>query len=369
MRRLDLPGEVVTVRAASQGESTMKLSACILLTLALTARAGTVLVANNGTDSLTCGVPGNPCRSISRAIQNAGAGDTISVGPGVYGDVNFSGTFDNPGDETGPLGTCNCLVDVNKPVRIISRSGADVTVIDAGYLPLTPVLIEAGGVTFGAPKHGFTVTGGGGAAGVRISAANGVTVAAIRSVGNARGFQVTTGSTNNTFTGNVAHLNDAEGFRLAGVGDAVLGNVASANGDAGILSLENDIRIANNVLVDNGTDGIQLGAGTIGAVIDRNSTLNNTRFGILLNTGAAATITRNNVFGNNDAGGQYGGLSMLNCGLGNDTGGALTIDANFFGATSGPGVSPADSICDFHSSTTTSQGVANKEIKVKPTAP
>src|SRR5712675_2239866 len=102
----------------------MKLSACILLCLALTAHANTLFVANNGVDSPTCGGSGSPCRSISKAIFNAGTGDTIVVGPGVYGDLNQNGDFSDAGDESGPLGSCNCLVELNKPLTISSRDGA-----------------------------------------------------------------------------------------------------------------------------------------------------------------------------------------------------------------------------------------------------
>ena len=61
--------------------------------------AATLHVANNGIDSDTCGAGSAPCRSISRAIVNAAAGDTIVVGPGRYGDLNGDGSFGGPGEE------------------------------------------------------------------------------------------------------------------------------------------------------------------------------------------------------------------------------------------------------------------------------
>jgi hypothetical protein len=48
-------------------------------------------VANNGVDSATCGTLAAPCRSITRAIAHAVAGDTIVVGPGRYGDIDEDG--------------------------------------------------------------------------------------------------------------------------------------------------------------------------------------------------------------------------------------------------------------------------------------
>ena len=62
------------------------------------ASAATLLVANNGVDSPTCG-PAEPCRSLARAIANAVAGDTIVVGPGRYGDLNGDGTLGNAAGE------------------------------------------------------------------------------------------------------------------------------------------------------------------------------------------------------------------------------------------------------------------------------
>jgi parallel beta-helix repeat protein len=347
----------------------MRLSAFIFLSFAFTAHANTLYVANNGADSLTCGTTSGPCRSISQAIHNAGAGDVVLVGSGTYGDIDFNGTFTSPGDESGPQTPCGCVINIDKPITVLSRKGADVTIINGAYQGLTTVLISANGATFGGAKRGFTVTGGDGAAGVRVNAANDIKVTGIRSVGNARGFQVTTGSTNNTFTGNVAQLNDAEGFRLAGFGDSVLRNFITDNTGDGVISLENGAVVFNNVITGNGGDGVQVAPGSTGNTIERNSTLTNARFGIFMATGSVATVTRNNIYGNNDADGQFGGASKVNCGLGNDSEAAVVLDNNFFGASTGPGANPADAVCDFHGSITTSSSVATKEISVRPQAP
>ena len=81
-------------------------------------------VAANGADTATCGTLAAPCRSISKAIQRAIAGDQIIVGPGRYGDVDRDGQFITPGDETFGGG-----VLVNKAVTVQSSGGAAVTVI------------------------------------------------------------------------------------------------------------------------------------------------------------------------------------------------------------------------------------------------
>src|ERR1700730_7618989 len=83
-------------------------------------------VENYGLDTNTC-APRDPCRSISAAIQRAGAGDVISVGPGVYRDLNQNGVLGEPGEETGEIGYgCNCVVKVDKAVIIRSTQGAKV---------------------------------------------------------------------------------------------------------------------------------------------------------------------------------------------------------------------------------------------------
>src|SRR5712692_1255858 len=101
----------------------MPLSAVVGLVLARlggAAMAATFIVANNGVDSSTCGAANTPCRSISRAIANALAGDTIIVGPGRYGDLNRDGAFTDPGEEAAEVGFgCNCMIKVNKQVTLM----------------------------------------------------------------------------------------------------------------------------------------------------------------------------------------------------------------------------------------------------------
>ena len=51
---------------------TICLSVIGFLLAAAAFAGGKLTVSNYGTDSLTCGPPDNPCRSISQAIENAG---------------------------------------------------------------------------------------------------------------------------------------------------------------------------------------------------------------------------------------------------------------------------------------------------------
>ncbi|MCA9929684.1 MAG: DUF1565 domain-containing protein, partial [Anaerolineales bacterium] len=51
--------------------------------------ATTFRVATTGTDSKSCGPVSDPCRTIQKAVNNAGSGDTILVAAGTY---NYSGS-------------------------------------------------------------------------------------------------------------------------------------------------------------------------------------------------------------------------------------------------------------------------------------
>ncbi len=131
--------------------------------------AVTLNVATYGVDSGSCGSSRSPCRSISQAIENAAAGDTIHVGPGRYGDVNGDG-FAGPGDEhpdpnagqVNMAAVLGCIVCVTKPLHIYSTQGAEATVIASD--PQSPygstVMILSQGVDFGAAGQGFTLMGG-----------------------------------------------------------------------------------------------------------------------------------------------------------------------------------------------------------------
>src|SRR3989304_4802764 len=90
-----------------------------------TAEAATLHVRNNGQDSGTCGAAASPCRSISQAIANAVAGDTLMVGPGRYGDLDGDGNFTSPGEEAAEDGSgCFCMIKVDKALTIGSRARA-----------------------------------------------------------------------------------------------------------------------------------------------------------------------------------------------------------------------------------------------------
>jgi hypothetical protein len=180
------------------------------LILLMTAIAGyepiaraSLVVANNGTDSSSCGSTASPCRSISQAIENAASGDSIWVGPGLYGDLNGDGNFDAPGSEhatvlPGAFDYRACVVCIQKTVQIYSYMGAVATTIRVGPNAISPttVLILTNKAVFGSKNHGFTITGGN---------ANGVVI----------DFERNTGAFNVAVVGNI-DLQDGTGFTVDG---------------------------------------------------------------------------------------------------------------------------------------------------------
>jgi hypothetical protein len=169
-------GQEITTRDAPVNIFTFSWVRVAPLLLLITAIAGyepvakaSLAVANNGTDSGSCGSTVSPCRSISQAIENAASGDTIWVGPGIYGDLSGDGNFDAPGSEhaivfaPAPFYSA-CAVCIMKTVRIYSIAGAATTTIRVGPNSITPntVYVGANNAVFGAQGHGFTITGGNG---------------------------------------------------------------------------------------------------------------------------------------------------------------------------------------------------------------
>jgi hypothetical protein len=141
------------------------LSLAIMVAGVASATSATLNVTNYGADSAACGSPAKPCRTISQAIENAFDGDSIEVGPGLYGNVSGNVNFTGPGDEHAQMSRLpnqGCIICINKGVHIYSLQGAAVTTIQG--IPSTPfastVMIQSDGVIFGHAGGGFTLTGG-----------------------------------------------------------------------------------------------------------------------------------------------------------------------------------------------------------------
>jgi parallel beta-helix repeat protein len=344
----------------------------VLITLALAAglwaraaQAATLLVANNGQDIAGCGST-FPCRSISQAILNATAGDTIVVGPGRYGDLNGDGIIGNfSGEELSPDPTCGCMILVNKSLTILSQDGAKTTLIDTGGAFIngalaTAVRVTADGAVFGQIKgntvQGFTTTGG--FVGLWISS-NGATGAGNLATGNQYGIVVT--GTGSTVTGNTATANTNSGFFLSN-NNTANANAATGNAVRG-FELHDSSTATGNAATDNGHEGF--GVFPVGTVtVTGNESIGNRGPGVFAGSGSSAIVTQNNLYGNNDPPFAFGTGTFTNCGLLNDSGGAITATNNFWGAATGPGPNPADNVCDV-SGTTDFAPFATKPFAVK----
>lgn len=323
------------------------IAACVfLIWLIRNESANTLYVANNGMDSSTCGNRDTPCRSISQAIAHASPGNTIEVGPGRYGDLNKNGTFGESGEE---FAQGYGMINVDKPVTLISSDGPQMTVLDAAGASLSVVFITANGAVFGQLNHGFLIIGAK-ANGLSTATLSNITVAGNIALANDQGGLVVNGSAN-LIQDNFVSGNLAAGIAVFGKGNEVRNNVASNNGSQGFVIVGAKHVIHDNVASDNGSGfGVQ---GTDIRLI-RNSALGNKFFGISLDIpGAGATISNNNIYGNNSV--PLNGLT--NCGIQNASGNTITATGNFWGMSSGPGSDPADNAgkdsgCDVEGSNT-----------------
>jgi hypothetical protein len=338
----------------------------LVCALPLVADAGTRFVAHTGTNGPNCGLDAaTACRSISQAIALAAPGDMIVVGPGRYGDLNRNGTLgDIPGEEIGSPG-CSCVLSMNKNVIIISSAGAAVTVIDGRSMNVvqTVVVLSAGG-EFGRPGKGFTVTETGrrvntnpptfSGHGIGIDAAN------VRVRGN---HVIFTGGDSNYSSGiGIFTVNNAairiEGnhvvdwrvgieIRVAGAA-TVSKNLVNSN-DIGILARGGNV--VGNVASGNFRVGISM---TGGATVSGNATYaNGTGFTAI--PPFTGVFTRNNMFGNRED----------NCGLVNEGVVGVTATNNYWGVATGPGLPPANFVCNEDGGTTMTSPFATVPFKVQ----
>lgn len=320
-----------------------------VLSTASETRASTLYVANNGVDSATCGARIDPCRSIGQAITHASAGDTIIVGPGLYGDLTGDGEFAAPGEEVGG----RILVD--KALTIESSHGAEATTL--GFVP---VEIATDGAVFGGAGKGFTFYVGDLPAAVIVSpGTTGNTVS-----GNAADQVFDIDGTNHVVTRNQARAPTPNGgfggFLVRGTGHSLSSNLVIGAPfflDHGFLISGTEHSITNNTIVG-ATVGVSLDASASAVIIRRNTILGNSQRGIFLSAGSGATITENNVYGN--------GVNSSNCGIWNESGTTIDATHNFWGLATGPGPDPADDVCDETGSMTLVSPVASQQFAIAP---
>ncbi|MEE4331568.1 MAG: right-handed parallel beta-helix repeat-containing protein, partial [Wenzhouxiangella sp.] len=214
------------------------------------------------------GSASHPFRSITDAINSAAPGQTILVRPGTYGPSTTG--------ETLPIGTRGPgLTGFDENVQLIG-SGAETTIIDAELQPGIAVVLNADGVRLA----GFTVKRAG-SVGVYVFRSDGVTVENNHFTGNQRfgaGGELSSALIvrNNNAVGNVE-----SGFAFSGsvptvpraeaagvcpdsptgneYGAWIHDNNSSNNRAVGILLTQGgNYCVADNVLVNNGSSGVEL---------------------------------------------------------------------------------------------------------------
>jgi hypothetical protein len=330
--------------------------------------AGAILhVASNGLDSASCGRAATPCRSISQAMENASDGDTVLVGPGMYGDLNHNGILGEPNEEFPENGR-NCYICIDKKLRVISSAGAAVTVLNGqgqAEDAIGPfVRIRSDDVQFGAVAHGFTVrdaqflvTTEGSRSNVRVSGNkvigatfDGITLSvaggrnvisynSVESTGE-RGIDLTATAGSRTLVHHNVVRRVFEHYAIRGSGKfRIFNNTAlegeGTNNGTGFALGVNNAEIARNVAV--GTwQGISVsGAGNF---VTENVAVGNGDCGAII-TGASNEFHRNDIYGNGIG---TESPATLNCGLKASAG--VNATNNYWGASTGPGPDPADQV-------------------------
>jgi len=333
----------------------MTIAAAFALLLdGASAPAGTVIVAANGVDGGACGAKTSPCRTITRAIANAGVDDTVVVGPGRYGDVNGNTSIGGADEEEPNVNGCGCILDVGKRVTVVSRDGASATIIDAGKTSFDLVRVSADGAQFGQKNKGFTLTRTKSGFDALDVTANDAGVGGHIVSGN-EFFGYNVEGSRNTIT--ASRLSGgAEGVVVTGDDNVITDTVATGTGNAGFNINSNRNSLRGVVAIGNAI-GIAL-AGS-GHTVTASTSIANTVEGIdVLATNAV--ITKTNVIGNST------GAPTDNCGIATSAAVTVTATKNYWGAATGPGADPADDACEKQGGTIITSPFATKEIKTAP---
>ena len=287
-------------------------------------------VANTGVDGPTCGSAASPCRSITRAIANAATGDTIQVGPGVYGtDLDRDGVHE-PGEEAE-------TIFVGKAIKIFSDFGASSTLVRD-----TQFWITTSGVTLGQLGNGFWMTTPFLPIIVDGSIDGNPARLDVRIGGNVIELDADTWAgifTANT-RGRIEHNRVIgrgacwHGYYFTNSWDLITRNVAMGchvgiHHDAG----SSTARLVRNTAINNADAGFQV---DLAAEFSGNAAVSNGS-GAILGWNTQIPLFRDNTFAANHT----------NCGVRNDSVLAVNAANNYWGAATGPGSDPADDFCEY----------------------
>ena len=278
----------------------------LFLPLGITgAQSADYYVSTQGNDS-NPGTSSQPFRTITRAYSQAAPGVTIVVMPGVYTDYTR-----NWGLRLNANGTASNPIILRSQVRggavIDGQNGADrnkAIYLDGSYNIIDGFQIRGG------PNGGITIWG----------SDNQILNNEIHHNGNSPstsnygrdGIYSDKGTRNNVYRGNNIHDNGRtgtnykldHGLYLCGDNELVANNCSVRNSGSGIqvagYSTVQNMRIYNNVVAHNGTQGIILWLDLDGLDIKNNILYGNTSYGIYSYDahGRGVSIDRNLVFEN-----------------------------------------------------------------------
>jgi parallel beta-helix repeat protein len=208
------------------------------------------------------------------------------------------------------------------------------------------------GTTSGFPHTNIRIVNGtvtGFEAGVHFAGGSGLTVKNMRSTGNGEGIQIVSGTDVGgvVLSNNALWKNSSDGVEAHhSPGIAVVGNVATGNGDDGIelVEIEGGATVERNVAGGNGDFGIHVAGATKGRV-SGNDASRNVNYGIGIEQSGPVVVASNLAAGNGESGlvlaAAGGTILKENRTLGNDSGISVfgTTDVQVVGNTaSGNGI-------------------------------
>jgi hypothetical protein len=249
------------------------------------------------------------------------------------------------------------MIQINKALTLMSRDGAAATIIDVGGVGVDAVRIESSGAVFGRKGRGFTVLGSANHVDVITSAD---TAGVVIESNHFRGFPSDVGivldGVGHLVISNLVTGSKDSGFFVKGSAHRLTGNVLEGN-STGIRVEGTSSEFTENIVVGN-SRGFLITAGP--HLIAKNAIIANHGVGIQVDV-PAISVQRNNIYGN----GTTPVPGEANCGIFNVSGGLVDVTENFWGAASGPGSDPADTVCNVPPSTTVVNPVATKPFNIQ----
>jgi nitrous oxidase accessory protein NosD len=359
--------------------------------------AGTIVVSSNGADSPTCGAkPASACATIGQAVANASDGDSIVVWPGMYAgttitkSVSLTPTSGGGGAiltgstqlaangiVLGKRGKGFSIQDGNVTVSaadVVVRgnyfsngtnclqvaAGNDTVIRDNSFtncdigVLLSTTGVEVRGNRFAymnqaavfldAPSSSCVLRenrmSGPGGVGVVIQGSDHLLRRNLVQSVAAGGFVANLSATNVTLLENLVVNSNAPAYNLtSGTGWILEKNASVGCGAPGFyLAAGTTLLLTDNVSMGSAVAGFLIVGGS-DHVLDGNSAIDNDAVGIQLGSvGTGVSVIGGNLYGN--------GGSGSNCGLTNSSANLVQTSDIFWGDPSGPGVDPADAVCD-----------------------